>query len=119
MSNRILKIKIVRSVRTRTATGGYTQVEAPIPGSPFPARVFRVSQTTISRDEAQPATATLDVMRRLSILNPSAAVQVNDIAYIPSDSAPGAMERAKIIRLRRYSDRVQCDLETGVEQGIV
>ncbi|BDI27991.1 hypothetical protein CCAX7_000420 [Capsulimonas corticalis] len=111
-----IAVRILRASRSRTPTGGKTvNAEADIPGSPFSARVYRVAQVTVNRDEAEPGIATQDQMRRLSILDPAAGVRKNDIALIPSDDDPSVTERAKVLRVRRYSDRVQCDLETGVD----
>ena len=106
--------RVVRLSSGVSATFGLTKPqEAYLAGSPFLARVYRVPQTTVGRDEAQPGTATLDEMQRMSILDPTCSIQVNDIAYLPLPN--GTTQRAKIIRCRRYADRVQYDLETGAE----
>lgn len=100
-----------------TATLGIEIAEAAVVGSPFQGRIYRVQQTTSARDEAKPGAATIDEMRRISLTDPSADVRKGDIAILPGDDDPAATERALIQRVRRYGDRVQCDLETGAEQG--
>ena len=109
MPRSIVSVAITRDAKTRTATAGYTIVPGAIAGSPFLCRVFRKPQTTVDRDEAAPATATIDQMIVLSILDTTAAVKINDLATLPDGS------KGKIIRIRRYARTLQCDLETGVE----
>lgn len=107
-------VHVARPVSTPSPTFGLTKpVLTEIAGSPFLARVYRVPQTTVQRDEAQPGTATVDQMQRLSVLDPLCGVQVGDIAFLPR--ADGSFARAKVIRIRFYSDRIQYDLETGAE----
>lgn len=109
-----VRLKIVRLVSVVTATGGLSApLESELAGSPFLARVYRAAQSSVLRDEAQAGTATLDEMRRVSILNPACPAEVGDIAYLPRPD--GTTTRAKIMRPRRYTDRVQYDLETGAE----
>ena len=107
-------VRVVRPGGTVSATFGKSApFETEIAGSPFMARVYRVSQTTVERDEAQAGTATVDQMQRLSVLDPTCPIQVNDIALLPR--ADGSFTRAKVIRPRPYSDRIQYDLEIGAE----
>lgn len=106
-------VVIVRAARTHIGGGDYAEVEKPLAGSPFLARVYRAAQSSALRDEAAPGTATLDEMQRLSIADPACPVQVGDIAYLPRLN--GSYTRARIVRLRFYSDRMQYDLETGAE----
>lgn len=107
-------VHVIRLIGGVSPTFGKTKpVETEIAGSPFLARVYRVSQTTVQRDEAQPGTATVDQMQRLSVLDPACPIEVNDIAYLPE--ADGSYTRAKVIRVRPYGDRCQYDLETGAE----
>lgn len=106
-------VRVVRPVRTRTATAGKTTTEAEIDGSPFLARVYRVAETAVDRDEAAPATATLDRMQRLSVPDPACPIRVGDIALLPQPG--GGTRRAKVLRPRPYGGRVQYDLELGVE----
>lgn len=117
MSLATVSILIMRPSRALTETLGVAITEAAVAGSPFAGRVYRVQQTTSTRDEAKPGAATIDAMRRISLLNPDADVRKGDIAYLASDDDPSATERALIVRVRRYADRVQCDVETGAEQG--
>ena len=115
MSLKLISVHILRASKTRTATGGKLPgALTDIAGSPFSARVYRASQTTVQRDEAAAGVATDDQMRRLSIMDPAAAVQIGDIAVVPADANPSTTEHARVLRVRRYGDRVQCDLETGV-----
>ncbi|MCW3059710.1 MAG: hypothetical protein JWQ02_1531 [Capsulimonas sp.] len=109
-----IKVPILRGAEVATATLGTAITETAITGSPFRARVYRVPQTNVVRDEAAPGIATDDQMRRLSIMDQKAPVRKGDIALIPSDDNPAVTERATVLRIRRYGDRVQCDLETGV-----
>ena len=107
-------VTVARPVSTVSATfGGSAPTLMQLAGSPFLARVYRVAQTTVGRDEAQPGTATLDEMQRLSVMDPACPIQVNDIAFLPQ--ADGSTRRAKVLRVRRYADRTQYDLETGAE----
>ncbi len=106
-------VRVVRLVRTRTAAAGKTTAEAELPGSPFLARVYRVSQSSVDRDEGQPAVATLDQMQRLSVLDPACEIRVGDIAFLPQPD--GTTQRAKVLRPRRYGIRTQYDLETGAD----
>jgi hypothetical protein len=114
MGLQTIKVPIVRTSETSTPTLGTATAEAAIAGSPFAARVYRVNQA-VTRDEAAPGVATVNQQRRLSIVNPSVGVRIGDVALIPSDDNPGTTERAKVLNVRRYDDRIQCDLETGVE----
>jgi hypothetical protein len=107
-------VRVVRLVFAVSPTFGLSAlIEEDVPGSPFSARVYRVAQTTVTRDDDQSGTATLDEMQRMSILDPACPIQVNDIAFLPR--ATGTFTRAKVMRPRPYSDRTQYDLETGVE----
>lgn len=109
----LVLIVVVRAVKTYLGGGDYAEAEAQVPGSPFLARVYRAAQSSVGRDEAAEGTATLDEMQRLSVMNPACPLAVGDIAFLPR--ADGTFTRAKVVRLRFYSDRVQCDLETGAE----
>ena len=109
-------VRVVRLVKTRTATAGYTTAEADLAGSPFTARVYRAPSATVNRDEAAPATATVDGLRRLSVLDPACPIRIGDVAYLPLPD--GTAERAKVLLVRRYADRLQCDLETGAEGDV-
>lgn len=106
-------VRVTRLVRTRTATGGHINAESELAGSPFLARVYRVASKSVERDEAQPATATVDKLRRLSVLDPACPISVGDMAYLPLPG--GIFERAKALLVRAYADRTQYDLETGAE----
>jgi hypothetical protein len=113
----IVSVAVVRSVRTRTATAGYTASEQPIAGSPFAARVYRRPTRVVSREEAAAGVVTLDSVRAISFVDTTAPVLVGDICLIPLHG--GGTERAKIERVRDYGDHLQCDLETGAEEGVV
>ena len=108
-----VKVAVVRKVRTHLGGGDYSEAEAQIAGSPFLATVYRTSQKTDTNDEAAPGTAPLDEMQRLSVRDPACPIQVNDVALLPLPG--GSVQRAKVVRPRRYGDRVQYDLETGAE----
>lgn len=112
MPRDIVKAKIVRPTASRTATGGKPTVNVPIPGSPgdgWDCRLFRVSEITVNRIEAAPATALKDTNRRISMIDLTAPVQINDLVQL-TDGWIG-----KIIRIRPYTRTLQCDLEVGVE----
>lgn len=114
MSLDFVRVKIVRLVFSVSATGGLSgPLESELAGSPFLARVYRAPQSSVLRDEAQAGTATLDEMRRISIFDPACPADIGNIAYLPRPGGPAT--RAKVMRPRRYSDRVQYDLETGAE----
>lgn len=106
-------VAVVRAVKTHLGGGDYAEVECPLAGSPFTGRVYRTLQKTTTDDEAAPGIAPLDEMQRLSILDPACPVQVNDTCLLPLPS--GSVQRAKVVRVRRYGDRCQYDLETGAE----
>jgi len=107
MSLNVVNVPVRRLARVPTSTGGYTEAQNAIEGSPFPARCYRKPELTIPRDEANPGIATVDPMRAVSFLSPAPAVLVNDLVLLP-DGVVG-----KIVRVRAYDDRTQCDLETG------
>lgn len=112
MPRDIVQVPIVRSSMARTDTGGHMPTLAPIPGSPeggWNCRLYRRPEITVHRDEGVPGVATVDPVRILSILDTTAPVRINDIARLPEGID------AKIIRIRRYTRTLQCDLETGVE----
>lgn len=112
MPRDIVKVPIVRNAAARTATGGRTMTASPIPGSPvdgWDCRLFRKPEISVDRDEGAPGVATVDQVRVLSLLDTTAPVQVNDLAQLPEGI------NAKIIRVRRYTRTLQCDLETGAE----
>ena len=109
MPRDIVPIVVTRTVRTRTATAGYTTATVAVTGSPFQCRVFRVKQTGVDRQELSPATATIDSMVVISFLDTSAGVQIGDIATLPDGRA------AKLLRARKYSRTFQWDTEIGVE----
>ena len=112
MPRDIIKVVIVRPTPARTATGGRTITNTPIPGSPvdgWSCRLYRKPEITVHRDEAGPGVATVDPVSVLSILDLTAPVQIGDIAQLPGGV------NAKILRPRRYTHTLQCDLETGAE----
>jgi hypothetical protein len=112
MPRDIVQITIMRNAQARTATGGHVPTLVPIPGSPvggWNCRLYRRPEITVHRDEAAPGVATVDPVRILSIIDTTAPVLINDIAKLPEGID------AKIIRIRRYTRTLQCDLETGVE----
>ncbi len=106
-------VAALRTVKTHLGGGDYAEADFPLAGSPFTGRVYRTLQKTTTDNESGPGIAPLDEMQRLSIMDPACPIQVNDICLLPLPS--GAVQRAKAVRVRRYSDRCQYDLETGAE----
>lgn len=112
MPRDIVKVPIVRNAAARTATGGRTMTASPIPRSPvdgWDCRLYRKPEISVDRDEGAAGVTTIDQVRVLSILDTTAPVQVNDLVQLPEGI------NAKIIRVRRYTRTLQCDLETGAE----
>jgi hypothetical protein len=112
MPRQFVDIVISRDTFTTSATGGKVPVGAPIPGSPeagWPCRLYRQAQITVKRDEARPGVATIDQVPVLSIQDIACPVKVNDLAALPGGI------NGKILRIRRYTRTLQCDLETGAE----
>lgn len=108
-----VRVIVVRSVKTHLGGGDYAEADCPLAGSPFTGRVYRTLQKTTTDDEAGPGIAPLDEMQRLSIMDPGCPIQVNDICLLPLPNV--SVQRAKVVRVRRYGDRTQFDLETGAE----
>ena len=112
MPRDIVKVNIIRPTRSPTATGGKVVSTVPIPNSPadgWDCRLYRVPEITVHRDEGKTGIATIDNVRRISILDLTAPVQINDLVQMPDGT------NAKILRVRKYTRTLQCDLETGAE----
>lgn len=109
MSLRIVNIVVERSVRTRTPSGGKTEVWEPVDGSPFAGRVYRRMQKTVERVEGAAGVTTVENERIIGFVDKDCPVKIGDVAILPDG------ERARIQRVRRYDWRCECDIETGAE----
>ncbi len=109
----LVSVPIVRSKATTKTATGYSGAAAAVPGSPFQARVYRVAQVAVNRDEAAAGSTTVDATRRIAIYDPACPVKAGDIATLPE--ADGTTTQAKVLRKRSYTKSVQYDLETGAE----
>lgn len=106
----------VRSERIHLGGGDYGETEGQIPGSPFLARVYRDAQKVFDRDEAPVGNASVDRMPRLSVKDAACPIREGDVCLLPQPG--GGTRRASVLLARRYSDRVQYDLEMGAEGDV-
>ncbi len=109
MPREIVSLTVLRKTSTPDGTGGYSQIESAVTGSPFAARIYRRPIGNPDYVARQPGDSDADKSVVVSFMDPATPVQINDIVVLPDGT------RARILRVRVYTLMAQCDVEVGVD----
>jgi hypothetical protein len=113
MPEEFKQVQVMRTSQTQGVGLGFTNTDLLV--GTFIARLYRQGngQKQSGLDQKEPGRAVINHGLVLSIQGGGGVVMEGDIALIPASVETHYPRRAKILRVRRYDQNVQCDIEIG------
>jgi hypothetical protein len=113
MPREFIQVQIMRTRQTQNVGLGFTNTELLV--GTFLCRLYRQGngQKQNALDQKEPGRSVINQGLVLAIKSGGGVVMEGDIVNIPETVETQYPRRAKILRVRRYDQNVQCDIEIG------